>query len=275
MKLIIIIFTLIVSLIYYSGTILTKYNFDNKNPEVLKVPKELLEISGIAFNSSGRLFGHNDEESYIFEIDKTNGKIKKAFAFGSGVISGDFEDIEIVGDLFYVITGDGTLYEFKEGENKKYVNCKKYYTGLKESNDVEGMCYDDKTNSLLLACKDFAGKGYKGKRGIYSFNLKTKILDNKPRILLSVEQIKKSLKIKDFSPSGIVKHPKNKNFLIISAKENAIVEVEESGVIKEMKKLPNKIHSQPEGIAISSDNTLYISNEGGRSGTIIKYKMQN
>ena len=53
-----------------------------KNPQKVKsfiLPKSLKEISGLAVSQDGRLFGHDDERSVIYQLKPVNGKIIKKF----------------------------------------------------------------------------------------------------------------------------------------------------------------------------------------------------
>jgi hypothetical protein len=58
---------------------------------------------------------------------------------------------------------------------------------------VEGLCYDPETTSLLLACKDYPGKGFEKNKAVYSFALHTITLDEKPRFLIPLKDIRKNI----------------------------------------------------------------------------------
>ena len=136
---------------------LSEYSFD-KPAFVYELDQGLDEISGLAVNEEGRLFANNDEIGSVFELDPQNGRIKKWFWLGPNRIYQDFEDIAVVEKTFYLITSNGLLYKFHDQPDGKYSQYEKIYTGITGSYDIEGMCYDPKTNSLLLASKKFAGK---------------------------------------------------------------------------------------------------------------------
>lgn len=248
---------------------LKHYDFENPNPDI-KLPDVLSEISGICFNDKGQMFAHGDEDADIFEIDYKTGTVISMFYVGdpsSGkekAMNGDFEDITFVGTNLYLVKNNGTIYEFSEGKKGEVKDFREYKTKLTSQNDVEGLCYDVNTNSLLLLCKGYAGEGYDKQKAVYSFDLKTLTLNEKPRFLISLE--------KDFAPSGIAANTKTGTFYIIAAQGNLILEISKDGEILDEKKLPKKFHEQPEGIAIGKDMTLYISNEGkDGSAKIISY----
>ena len=233
---------------------LRKYDFKNKKS--VSLAHKLNEISGIAVTPDGRVFTHNDEKGIVYQINYESGEIIKEF---------------------YLTTSDGILFEFTEGNNKQPVEYKTYQTGVSSDYNIEGLCYDKKTNSLLFVCKDFPGKNYKGNRAVYAFSLKDYKIISTPRFLISLKELKEKFGIKHFYPSGIEKHPISNSYFIISAKDgSAIIEVSETGEIIDGKLLGNKTHTQPEGISFLSNSDLIIGDEGaGKKGTITVYKKIN
>ena len=253
-----------------------------------KLPVKLSEISGLAYSDDGRLFAHNDEKSIVYQLDYNNGEIIKEFTVGKKTIKEDFEGIAFANGLFYLITSNGDLYEFSEGEDNDEVKYEKYKTFLDADNDVEGLCYDPKTNSLLLACKGDPGKNNKGNRAVYEFSLKDKKLKKNPRFLLPVKEIMENYDsdfsskvgefflIKDdtFAPSGIEYNPATGNFFVLSFKGRIIIEITDSGKIVNHYLLDVKNHRQPEGITFTKDNKMIISDESaGKKATLTVYKL--
>ena len=254
---------------------LRKYDFKNKKS--VSLAHKLNEISGIAVTPDGRVFTHNDEKGIVYQINYESGEIIKEFYLTRWIPERDFEGIAYANNRFYLITSDGILFEFTEGNNKQPVEYKTYQTGVSSDYNIEGLCYDKKTNSLLFVCKDFPGKNYKGNRAVYAFSLKDYKIISTPRFLISLKELKEKFGIKHFYPSGIEKHPISNSYFIISAKDgSAIIEVSETGEIIDGKLLGNKTHTQPEGISFLSNSDLIIGDEGGgKKGTITVYKMTN
>ena len=157
-------------------------DYNLKKGKQIKLPGYLREISGLAASEDGKIFTHDDERGIVYEIDYSKGEIKKDFAIGKPIPKRDFEGIAIVKDKFYLIASSGDIYEFFEAKNKKNSEYKIFKTGLSKSYNIEGLCYDPNTNSLLAACKGYPGKDYNGSRAIYSFDLKEKKLKAKPQI---------------------------------------------------------------------------------------------
>ncbi len=258
-------------------TTIKSLSFNPENRQSVKLPNILQELSGLAMTKDGRLFGHNDERADVYQINPDNGKIVKSFSLGKKTLKKDFEGIAIVDDLFYLVTSDGDLYKFKEGEDKSEVSYKKYETRLSSKNDVEGLCYDPDTETLLLACKGYPGRGYDGKRAVYSFSLSNKKLKKKPRFLISIKEVNNltnpgiAQKLGDFflltensfAPSGIARHPENHSFYILSSQGSTILEISADGELKGRILLDKKHHNQPEGITFAKNLSLLIGDEGG------------
>lgn len=247
---------------------LSKYNFEPEESLKIKLPGELQEISGLTMTDDGRLFGHNDEKGFVYQIDYSNGDIIKKFSLGKKYEREDFEGIAYAKNKFYMVSSNGDIYEFDEGNDGESVTYNILKTGLKSKYDVEGLCYDSETNSLLLACKGYPGKGFKKKKAVYSFSLNEMKLEKEPRFLIDLTEIKKT-----FNPSGIERNPNTGTFFIIAANGNAIIEISKDGKLVDKKKLPPVIHEQPEGITFAPDKSLIISDEGDFTrGSIVIHK---
>ncbi|NOS84805.1 MAG: hypothetical protein HOP31_06670, partial [Ignavibacteria bacterium] len=254
---------------------LSEYDISSLSPERVNLPSELLEVSGITFTDDNRMFAHGDEDGDIFEIDPSGSNIIKKFHLGSLlVVKGDFEDITYVNGKFYLVESNGKLYEFSEGNNGEFVKYKTYKTFLTGKNDVEGLCYDNETNSLLLACKGSGGKDYGKDKTVYSFSLDNLELDQTPRFIISAKDIKNNSVEGKFNPSGIAKNPISGSFYVIAAQGNTLLEISKNGEVLDQADLPEKIHVQAEGIAFKNDGTLCISNEGReKQAYFILYKL--
>lgn len=250
---------------------LAKYDLSSVNPVIVTLPNDLKEISGMTVTPDNRLFCQQDEQGIVYQVDYNTGSIIKKFSLGSPSIRKDFEDIAFANGMFYLMESNGDIYEFKEGIDGESVEYKVYKTELSKKNDMEGMCYDPETNSLLLATKGSSGTGDVDDKAVYSFSLDSMKLNLQPRFILKKSEIKNN-----FNPSGIIFNNKTGTFFVIAANGNEIVEISKSGGFIGKQKLPTGIHPQAEGIVFLNDNTLLISNEGkSGSGTIIVYPYKN
>ncbi|MCH8033067.1 MAG: SdiA-regulated domain-containing protein, partial [Bacteroidetes bacterium] len=147
-------------------------------------------------------------------------------------------------------------------DDERNVDYIKVKTFLSTKYNVEGLCYDKATNSLLLACKEYAGKNLTEYKAIYSFDLSTYKLQEEPRFLINLDSLKSKFNINNFSPTGIEVHPNSGNVFILSSHEKVIVELSSNGELLNAVKLKSKNHRQPEGIAFLSNQSLLISDEG-------------
>lgn len=242
----------------------------------IKLPEKLREISGLATSNDGLLFTLTDEIGTIYKIDPNNGRIIKKFHLGKWSVKDDFEGITTDGDKIFAITSSGKLFEFKEGKNNNSVDYSVTELPFSSKFNIEGLFFDEDTNSLLIASKSYPGKKYKDKRAIYEYNLSTRRLSQEARFVIDLKQLKKNFKIKSFYPSGIAKHPLTKNYYIISARgQNALVILDRNGKVINAYELSEKIHKQPEGITFMKDGTMIISDEGkNKKATLSIYKYQ-
>jgi uncharacterized protein YjiK len=256
---------------------LNDYNFSGEHSKTVTLPKKLNEISGLAITVDNRLFTHNDEVGTIYEIDISTWEILNEFYLGEKKLKKDFEGIAVVKDSLFMVTNSGVIYKFPYSGDKKNVDYKIFKTFLSAKYNVEGLCYDEATNSLLLACKDYAGKKLKRYKAIYSFDLSTHKLLKEPEYLINLDSLKNKFNIDNFSPTGIEVHPNSGNIFVLSSHEKAIVELSSNGILLNAVKLKSKNHRQPEGITFLSNQSLLISDEGqNKKGriTIIPYKKE-
>lgn len=247
------------------------FPFFLQNPsKQIELPKKLKEISGLSLHQSGNfLLANNDEKGIIFFLNPENGEIHKEIDLK---IKGDFEGIEMVDDIIYMVKSNGDLFSNKILDDDE-LEITPYETGLKKKADVEGLAYLEIRNMLILACKGKSGK--KSEKNFYGFDIEVDALLPQPLITVSEDDIKNFLtkhsklpedqikKIsKDFSPSGIALHPITGDWYILSSVGKLLFVLAPTGDILYIEKLDPNMYLQPEGIVFSKDGTqLYISSE--------------
>lgn len=257
------------------------------------MPASLEEISGISWTGKETLACIQDENGMVYCFSPEKEKVVSEVKFGK---DGDYEDICVVKNTAYVLKSNGHIFRVKNFQ-KEEMKVKKYKTLLSGKNDAEGMVYDSSRNRLLIACKGSPsiekGNPYKGYRAVYSFDLETNQLLEKPVYLIDLRKVEgykdqdnftqfssklaKILGITDpygnFRPSGIAIHPRTDKIYMISSVGKLLVILDREGYILDVQALDPNLFRQPEGICFSPDGDLYISNEGrGGKGYILKFK---
>lgn len=240
-----------------------------------KLPAQLNEISGLALTADGRLLTHQDQRGKVFEVDYRRGVIVKEFSLGSPAVHGDFESITIADSTIMLLTSNGLLYSFAEGKPDAVVPFKVRDTGLGVKCEFEGMTYEPASGNLLLACKHVHDAALKDSVIIFRLPLEAP-KDAKPRkipyLAIPEKLIVGSNGWGDFRPSDITINPVNGNYVIIASREQAIAEVTPAGAVVFSRSLPSG-HPQAEGVAITKDHILIISDEAkGGPALITMYR---
>lgn len=264
------------------------YTFDRPNSH-LKLSNELKEISGITIFDDDHLAAIDDEKGKIYLIAMSDGSIVEEDRFED---DGDYEDLVRIGDTFYILRSDGDVYE-ATGWPMKKSDTIKHETILEAKHDTEGLAFDAQNNRLLIACKEYAGKGLKGKRAIYAFDLAEKEVDPNPVYLIDLQLIDKAVPdhplnkamrrlaapladIEGFKPSAIAIHPITGHLFVLSSVRKLLVALTPAGVIDAVWELPDDLSVQPEGLAFLSNGDLFISNEGnGQKANVLRYNYKD
>jgi uncharacterized protein YjiK len=255
-----------------SKSLLGEYDFEGATQ--LKLSNSLKEISGLALINDKEILAHNDEEGIVYTLKIANLEMTGKLKIGDEKVQKDFEGIANVEGSVYMVTSSGVIYKFNHSMNAETVDFKMFKTSLKIENDVEGLCHDKSTNSLLLACKNEPGMGNANSRAIYSFDLQKMSLERNPRFVISLKELMQKFGFKDFAPSGIERNPVNGNFFVLSSNPPSVLELNPSGKILAAVRLNPKVNPQPEGITFLNDGTMLIADEGQKkSGTITIVKL--
>ena len=234
------------------------------------MPPELREISGLTLTARGTVLTHDDNIARVYEIDPKSGILLKAFSLEGGV-RGDFEAITTAGTDVYLLESKGKFYRFKEGADATQVPYAVYETKLGDVCEFEGMAYEADSTRLVVACKKIRGKNAPHEVLIYRFPMP---LDRATMSTLSVpiEDVAGSNKWKDFHPSDITIDPITKNYVMISSREKGLLVMTPDGDVVRSGPLPGD-HRQPEGVAITRDSLLLISDEANvRPAAITLYR---
>jgi uncharacterized protein YjiK len=263
--------------------VLGRYDLAGAPAWETRLPKDLGEISGLAFSSDGRLFAQGDQDATVWQLDARGGRILKTFTVASGrddpdmgkkaggkILAGDFEDIQIVGDRFFLISSNGILIEFHEGADGGSVPYTAHDTGLGGTCEIEGLASDPATRSLLILCK-IPHKEYKDQVVIFAWSLDRGTTDTTPRIRVDYSRLA-GTGASRFHGSALALAPDGKSLVLIAGPQETFAELSLNGDVLSSGGLDRKAHRQSEGLAFAPDGTLLVSDEGaGKRATLSGY----
>jgi hypothetical protein len=253
---------------------LTHYDLAGPPSHRISLPADLAEISGLAYSSDGRLLAHGDEQAVVYQIDLASGRPVKRFGIGGagGPLLGDFEDIQVVRDRVFLVTSGGEILEAREGRDGETQPPLRRGRGLGGACEVEGMTWDESSQSLLLLCKQAKGKQWKGQVVILAVSPETGEFEPEPRLVIPEAELRRVTGANSFAGSAITRQPRSGTYLMLAGAQRVYAEIDSTGKVLRGGKLSAQRHRQPEGIAIAPDLTLLISDEAaGRTATITGY----
>ena len=276
--------------IYTNSEKMEGYNLTYPDASI-RLPDILNEISGITYIDSVSFACIQDEKGILFVYDIVKEEIINQLTFHS---KGDYEGITRVDDTIYVLRSDGTLFEISDFKSSDF-KLSSYKTGI-PAVDNEGLCYDQNSNILLIACKGRISTGdkHKDKRAIYGFDLKSKTLIKTPvfefdlkvikefalnkRIdLLTKEKKKRQLSepVIRLETSDIGIHPLTKKLFLLSSTDHLLFIFDMNGNIEHIERLNPLLFVQPEGITFFENGDMLISNEGrSKKATVLRFNYQ-
>lgn len=243
-------------------------NGDHEGLLQLKLPKALREISGLTELPDARLLAVADQKAQIYSIDFVKLKAEKFAQMGDPVGKGDFEGIALLDDFIYLVTSNGKLW--RQGLQAEATDYEKFKTGIGKQCEVEGLTAWPARDVLLILCKKARSQTLAGKLSIFAWSAQSQTLVPGLAITRSYEE----LGLPRLRPSGISFTDDGQHLFIVAAKEKYFVVLSVTGELIRAGRLPNRaIHRQTEGVVITSQNTLYLADEGGKGkGTITRYE---
>ena len=246
-------------------------NSDKAMPLAMWImPAQLREISGLALTSRGTVLTHDDNSGRVSEIDPKTGILIKSFSL-LGNQKEDFEAIAIAGNDIYLMASDGKLFRFREGADGQQVQFMLFDTGLRKQCEFESLAYEADSTRLVMACKRILDKQAPKDLVIYRLPLP---LNRATFTVLHVplQQVVGSNKWKNFRPSDMTIDPFTRNYVIIASREKGLLVLTPDGDVMRSEPLPGD-HRQPEGVAITKDSILLISDEANvKPAAITLYK---
>jgi uncharacterized protein YjiK len=226
------------------------------------MPPQLREISGLALTSRGTVLTHDDNSGRVSEIDPTTGILKKSFSL-VGNQKEDFEAITIAGVDIYLMASDGKLFRFREGDDGQQVSFMMFDTGLGKLCEFESLAYEADSTRLLMACKRGVGNDAPKDLIIYRMPLplnRATFRQTLTTLQVPLNDVVGTNQWKSFRPSDMTIDPFTKNLVIIASHEHGLAVLTPDGDVVRSGPLPGD-HKQPEGVAITKDSILVISDE--------------
>ncbi|GAA3925750.1 SdiA-regulated domain-containing protein [Hymenobacter algoricola] len=227
-----------------------------------RMPTALRELSGICVLPKQRVACVEDQTGTIYVYNLSTRRIEQTIPFGP---QGDYEDVAQIGQDWFVLRSDGTLFKRSAGRTTTYA------TGLDQANEPEGLAYNAAGKALLVACKGAAGVGSPDQlRAVYRLDPGTFRHGLKPAYVLNVAQLTAAnVAVNRFAPSAVAVHPKTGHVFVAAASGNALVELDAQGRVLHVEKLPRNLFPQPEGLSFAPNGDLYISSEAGNTKTAL------
>jgi len=234
------------------------------------MPPQLREISGLAMTSRGTVLTHDDNSGRISEIDPKTGILVKSFSL-LGNQKEDFEAIAIAGNDIYLMSSDGKLFRFREGADGQQVQFMTFDSGLGKQCEFEGLTYEAEGKRLVMVCKRLVDK--EAPKELLLFRMPLPL--NRATITgmrVNIKDVIGANPWKNFRPSDIAIDPVTKNYVIVASQEKGLLILTPEGEVVRSQPLPGD-HQQAEGVAITNDNILLISDEANvKPAAITLYK---
>jgi uncharacterized protein YjiK len=232
------------------------------------LPAELAEISGLALTSNGQLLTHGDEQALIYVIDPLTGITTGRFFVGRG-LRGDFEGITTVGNDIWLMQSNGRLYRFQQGSDGARVPYEIRETNLGKECEFEGIAYQQDSAFLVMPCKHITEKGVSDEQLlIYRVRLQGSQVGAISQLSVPIDRVVGENKWKKFEPSDITIDPNTGNYVIIASQQKGMIVLTPAGEVLRSEALPGR-HPQAEGIAITKDNILIVSDEATQEPAVI------
>lgn len=227
------------------------------------LPNALDEVSGLALDSAGRLFTHDDERGRVWEIDYRSGALLKEFR----VEREDFEGLTIVGGTFYLVTSNGKIYQFREGDAGARVETTVHDLQLGKECEFEGIVFEPRDSTFLLPCKNIGGQR-EDQLMIYRWRIGTEGDSAAAPMTVAVGPVMQEHGWEAFEPTDITLDPATGNYLILLGRQQGLVEVSREGRVVNSSPLPGNF-TQAEGIAVTRTGLMIVASESGGSRAVI------
>lgn len=229
------------------------------------LPSLLMEISGLAAAGDNSVFAHNDEFAIVHELSLSDGRPIRIFALGDPTIEGDFEGIAAASGMVYLVTSDGLIYAARPGADRERVAYRTHETGVGRLCEVEGLSNAPTTGHLLLLCKRLRRDGAGARLEIYRWPIGSEAAEPEPWLSLDLNEFLSDQDAAELRPSGLEWDARRGRLLVISARNNMLLELGENGDVLATHKLDARRHRRTEGIAVLPECRVALADEGAET----------
>lgn len=250
--------------------------YDLSKPIVYKVPRELNEISGIAFyqGTADTVYAIQDEKGILFCLSLPQGTLQE-FKFGK---KGDYEDIAITNNQVIILRSDGTIFRFKlRDRTGKDVSNVAAYQGVLPEGEFESLSVSADQNELYVLCKSCSkSHGHNQIRGFQLSADTIGVIGLQHEFTAPLKGFVPEIDAGTVKASAMAQHPLTGDWYVAcSVGKTLLVYTRQWKPISAVPLDPS-LFTQPEGIAFDKGGDLYISNEasGGQQATILEFHYQ-
>ena len=247
-----------------AGGALARYDLSRPVSEA-RLPPELNEASGVAVLPDGRAVVHGDELAVAYLVDLASGRAERFLEARGRTRVGDYEDVAVVGQRFFMVASDGTLLEWNLSRPADAPRT--HPSVLGQSCDVESLAYVPPREAMLMICKHHGMPGAEGTVLGSWWSLKDARPDSGASFRIDAAQLADGQR--RFSPSGAAWDPRSGHLVLVAGPDHRVAEVDVDGRVVAVGDLDAARHPQAEGIAFTPDGQLVIADEGRRSGARI------
>jgi len=238
--------------------------YDMAKPYVINLPAEIEEISGLTYYGKDKsVFAINDENGILYKITPGSQTKMHRWKFAK---QGDFEDLVLHKQVFYILQSNGTIYVVKF-TNINNIETQVVSFPFGDKNEFEAMYYDSALNKMIMVCKDCEDEKKKA-LATFAFDMATRSFSQSP-FSIPTKKLAEALGVKKFKfkAAAAAVHPIDGQLYIISSIYKLLIIVGDDGNIKQFYKLSPALFKQAEGLTFSNDGTMIISNEAADVGT--------
>jgi uncharacterized protein YjiK len=157
------------------------------------------------------------------------------------------------------VTSTGTLIEAEVGDDGGPVVYVRYDSKLGRRCEIEGLLHDANRRLLLMPCKTAREPALENTIALLAWSIETSSAAPAADLVIPWQNEHQAL-----HPSGLARSPGNGHYVLVAARERALIELSPAGELIQVLILPKApAHPQMEGVTFTTTGELIIADEGG------------